>query len=576
MLNEALPLSLEDESTFESDQVLLNSTHVAFDNAHDICDIVESDSDFTEDSKYLNLGEIDGSFELSNPFLRFDKHLSNIKSNTVSLLVDTSILCAQNLSKAKKVKYNRRKQCEGSDVKKVENLSNLEMAELFEEDNKFLTIDKILNIYDKKFGLFIPFDSESTDLMIRRQAPPEIRNRLTSYIIREIVLWLKSKTNWEAIDGERLKRLNSNYLNFRNCTLELPTLQVYAHSPDFFCTSVLNVEYDERFVDYRGSLFFKVLTDLIGDDPRKIDLLQEIFSVIIASIQLKYFYFLCGVPDSGKSKIADVLRYIMGSEYTSAISLKRFDGQFGLGGLRRKRLNIAVESNEITRAGIEIIKQLTGGDYCLGERKYEHAFEFFPQAVLVFISNHKLRVLDGQADQAFLNRMCILEFINSIPPDRQDNELASKLKSPTEINAIISWTLEGVQRLYRNNFRLTQIANPVDYITQDVIEESKNQREVITNLFSRYLEEYFNINPKDKIQYVSVSDIFDGFREYIGTDEDFEYRESKWLHDTLQDSFNLEKRRVKPTGQLMQIYVYYGLSSKDESLSKKMEAIDNV
>lgn len=454
-----------------------------------------------------------------------------------------------------------------SDREDKTKLSYMEIAKLFEEENNFLCIDKMLNIYDRKYGLFVPLDKNSSDALIRRQSPEEIKNRLNKNTISEIVLWLHSKTHWRKIDGEKLKQINSNYVNFQNCTLKLPSLEIYEHSPSFYCTNVLSVDYSDEYCDdYKSSFFFKAINDSLGDSKRKIDLLQEIFAVAIAGIPLKHFYYFYGVPDSGKSKIVDILRCIVGEEYTSAIPLKNLDARFGLGLLDRKRLNVAGESNVITREGMEITKRITGGDYTLGEKKYENASEFYPQAALIFMSNHKLKIIDGQADLGFLNRMTVLEFSSSIPIEKQDAQLSLKLKSPDEINAIISWALQGVDRLYRNNFQLTHVANSEDYILSNSSTNLKSEQEILLARFRDYLNETFDIDSKSKEYYISVPDIFANFRTYMGLREtdDFEHKDNLCLHGILQDEYHLKKKRVKPPGQKTQQYGYYGLIPKEE------------
>jgi len=520
--------------------------------------------EFKNDCNYLNFGQVEYGHVLSSPFIRFDEHVERLGNGELSLL--QSVLHPNLYPQKKDIMSKTKKSIMYTSTSKRSKLSYRDMAEMFEDANDFLNIDKMFNIYDKMLGMFVPLDKLNADSLIRRQSPKEIKNRLTSHGVNEIVLWLKSKTKWREMDGEVLRHLNSKYINFLNCTVELPSLIIHDHNPSFCCTNVIHAEYTNNFTDYKNSIFFKMLTDFFDDDQGKINLLQEIFAVTIAGIPLKHFFYIYGVPDSGKSKIADILRYITGSEYTSAISLKRFDTQFGLGGLYRKRLNIVGESNEVTSSGVEVIKRLTGGDYCLGEKKYEHAFEFFPQATLVFMSNHKLKVIDGQADQAFLNRMIVLEFAKSIPIEKQDVKLSQKLKSPEEISAILAWTFEGVQRLYKNNFEITRVVNSEDYVIQGAFERNKNEneKEVLSLNFKNYLNESFFVEPKNKDVYASVPALFKGFKEYMGTNEDFDYKEAKWLHDTLQDEFNLQKKRVKPMGQKKQVYAYYGLVAKTE------------
>ena len=551
MVDSSIVKQQSPDAIFDADKELLSGGSIAH-----LDTSFKSDIDLDTEQRYFRVGRIRDK-KTSTTALRFDKQSERIeivknalmKSDTVS----ESVGCKQEPIVSQR---------EFQSVPETKNkLSFRKMAELFEEKNRFLMIDKNLNIYDQNHGLFVPLNNENFDALIRRQAPEEMKDHLSRYVINELLLWLKSKTHWKKIDGEELKNLNSNYINFINGTLDFCSLKIYNHNPDFCCTNVLNVSYSNSYVDYRKSLFFKVVNDLLGDDQKKIYLLQEIYGVTIAGILLKQFYYFFGLPDSGKSKIADLLRYIIGTEYTSAMTLKKFDSQFGLGGLYRKRLNLAGESNEITSGGVEIIKRITGGDYALGERKYEHAFEFCPQAVLIFMSNHKLQVLDGQADQALLNRMVVLEFSQSIPLERQDTKLSSKLKEPQEINAAISWALEGAKRVYDNNYKLSYYPNAENYVNSSPL-IPKNRQAEFANHFREYLVDTFDIEPKNRENYVTVPDVFSGFMDYIGVTEDFEYQDSLLLHNILQNEFCLVKKRVKPTGQKQQVYVYMGMKLK--------------
>jgi len=305
---------------------------------------------------------------------------------------------------------------------------------------------------------------------------------------------------------------------------------------------------------------------MFGDNQERIDLLQEIFAITIANKNLKHFYYFYGVPDSGKTILTDLLKYIMGAEYTSALAWDRFDGEFKLSGLYRKRLNIAAESSKVTISGMEITKRLTGGDYISSGVKYEKDVEFYCLATLIFMSNHKLEVINGVPDKAFLNRMVVLEFSNSIPPEKQDGELFEKLKAPNEINAILAWALEGVKRLEQNNNKLTITANPEDFILHKSQIGVLHKKEDFVDSFKSYIIEEFDINSNNLKEFTVVPDIIRGFKDYIGVQDDISYEHTLILHDILQDEMNLVKRRRTPYGKSRalkaQEYAYLGLTPK--------------
>jgi putative DNA primase/helicase len=123
-----------------------------------------------------------------------------------------------------------------------------------------------------------------------------------------------------------------------------------------------------------------------------------------------------------------------------------------------KRINIATESNRIS-IQTEKLKMISAGDSILINAKNEKPFSYTPSAKLVFAMNHLPSTTD--TSDGFMDRLIILPFRNKYvyeptnPWERIiDPDLLDRLTE--ELDGILVFALEGLQRLIANKYRFTQ------------------------------------------------------------------------------------------------------------------------
>ena len=110
--------------------------------------------------------------------------------------------------------------------------------------------------------------------------------------------------------------------------------------------------------------------------------------------------------------------------------------------LNGARLVTATESESGKRMCESVVKQLTGGDTVSARFLYSESFEFVPQFKLWLGTNHKPKIVG--ADDGIWRRIRLIPFTVQIPKERQDRDLAKKLKA--EAAGILNWALEGLRQ----------------------------------------------------------------------------------------------------------------------------------
>jgi len=89
-----------------------------------------------------------------------------------------------------------------SDINEGTKLSRRQMAKIFADCNIFNIIDSVLHVYERASGLHVALNRDKANIIVRRQSPEEIKDKITSNTVSEIVLWLRSQENWKRMTGE--------------------------------------------------------------------------------------------------------------------------------------------------------------------------------------------------------------------------------------------------------------------------------------------------------------------------------------------------------------------------------------
>ncbi|EOU1691240.1 DNA primase [Clostridium perfringens] len=306
------------------------------------------------------------------------------------------------------------------------------------------------------------------------------------------------RDQWDILVSKDFDDFNRNpYLvNVRNGLLDIRDMSFKEHTPSYLSTVQLNVEYNPQ-VDCPQ--FKKFLNEVL--DCKLIPLVQEIVGYLLTTntASQKAFVFW-GPARTGKSTLLWVVEYLLlGKKNVSNIPWQEIGDKFKTAELLGKLANVFSDlpSKSIDDTGI--FKVVTGEDYLMAEKKNKNPFKFKPFARLVFSFNELPRNYVNRTE-GFYRRLIIVPFNRQIEKSKIDKAL--KYKFQREKEGILNWALEGLKRLYENNFEFSE-----NELTDGVKKEYKREN---NNVIS-FVEECCEI---DSLFSCSRIEIYEAYKEF--------------------------------------------------------------
>ena len=306
------------------------------------------------------------------------------------------------------------------------------------------------------------------------------------------------REQWDILVSKDFDDFNRNpYLvNVRNGLLDIRDMSFKEHTPSYLSTVQLNVEYNPQ-VDCPQ--FKKFLNEVL--DCKLIPLVQEIVGYLLTTntASQKAFVFW-GPARTGKSTLLWVVEYLLlGKKNVSNIPWQEIGDKFKTAELLGKLANVFSDlpSKSIDDTGI--FKVVTGEDYLMAEKKNKNPFKFKPFARLVFSCNELPRNYVDRTE-GFYRRLIIVPFSRQIEKSKIDKAL--KYKFQREKEGIFNWALEGLKRLYENNFEFSE-----NELTDGVKKEYKREN---NNVIS-FVEECCEL---DGLFSCSRIEIYEAYKEF--------------------------------------------------------------
>ena len=234
-------------------------------------------------------------------------------------------------------------------------------------------------------------------------------------------------------------------INLQNGTFEISehsqVLREFRESD--FLTYQMPFEFD---TDATASRWKKFLNEVLPNNGKQKILAESIANVFInpSVLKLEKVLILLGIGSNGKSVVFEVVSALLGRENISNYSLQSLTNESGYqrAKIGNKLLNYASELNG--RLETDIFKQLASGEPIECRLPYGEPFILNTYANLMFNCNSLPR--DVELTSAFFRRFNILHFDVTIPEDKQDRELSSKIID-NELSGVFNWVLDGLQRL---------------------------------------------------------------------------------------------------------------------------------
>lgn len=362
----------------------------------------------------------------------------------------------------------------------------------------------------------------------------ELAKKLWSHVARssgkEKVRAMAEMAKSEKGMTVRLSELDADpwLLGVQNGVLDLRTGQLYAPSSIQMVTKRCNVAYDPD----AGTEFFQSFVERIQRQrPQMVKFLQRMAGYILTGeVSAHCFFFFFGYGRNGKTTLAELLYWMMGSYATvlpkeTLMLAKRDPGAAApdLMLLKGCRFALTAELEEGSRFDESRIKMLTGGDTMTARNPYGLFASWTPTAKLVIVGNHK-PIISGN-DRGIWSRVRLVPFGEKFVGDECDPDLPNKLKLLG--SGFLNWALEGLA-----DYKTGGLRPPQEVITAGADYQSD------MDIIGQWMEDHVT---EDATENTRTQTLFNAYRTWA--------RDSGWHRPMTRQSFG---RRLTERGVLIE------------------------
>ena len=247
-----------------------------------------------------------------------------------------------------------------------------------------------------------------------------------------------------------------------NGLLEVQARRLIPHSPWFFNQTAVPFNFNEEAP--QPNRWCDFLDQLWPEEPAAVDALAEWFGYIISGrLDLHKILLMVGPTRGGKGVIARVLTALIGRANVAGPTLNSLGGEFGLAPLIGKSLAVISDARFVGKNSnivVERLLSISGEDTLTVNRKYRDQWTGKLPSRLHVISNELPHL--GDASTAIVGRILLLPLSLSWL-GKEDYSLEPRLNA--ELPGILNWSLEGLERLTKNDNRFTRVQSAEEAVT---------------------------------------------------------------------------------------------------------------
>lgn len=241
---------------------------------------------------------------------------------------------------------------------------------------------------------------------------------------------------------------NNKIINVRNGLLDITTMELKPHTPDFISVTQIQTDYVPGF---HAPNWDKAISDWMNGDEKdeKTKILQKFSGYCLTqSTQADKALFLLGSGSNGKSVFARVINQIIGRDSTSNLSLDDLNRDFGPINLLGKQVNITEEIEDGKITATRVIKDAISGNLITANVKFGSYVTFNAKAKFIICTNTMPKIVDPS--NGFHRRVLPVRFNNSFI-DNPDTFLTARLYS--ELPGILNWMIEGLNEFIKDDMK---------------------------------------------------------------------------------------------------------------------------
>lgn len=287
-------------------------------------------------------------------------------------------------------------------------------------------------LYHYANGVFLPTGEQHAKEVSRNL----LANRFKAAYVNETLYWLHCEA--AEIGFEE----SPDWLNVANGMLCLKTGELHEHDPKYLSRIQIPVRWNP---DARAVGIDDFLAEMLPADA--IPIVYELIGAsLLAEYRWREIVVLLGPGSNGKGVLLRILRALLGRANASSVTLQSFsESRFHAAELAGKLANIGGDLDARSIERTDIIKELTGGDRILAERKYSDPFEFTSFATQWFAAN-ELPISRDQSEGWF-SRVLPIPMKRTVEPSERDPDLTRKLTTDLELESLLVLSVTALREL---------------------------------------------------------------------------------------------------------------------------------
>jgi putative DNA primase/helicase len=321
------------------------------------------------------------------------------------------------------------------------------------------------------------YNGKFYELLESVNAGQEFVKFLTEHNMLDLWCLQREREVWAAI--MRLPKTKTvemdiydNMINLRNGVLNLDTMELIPHNPDFHFSWNVDINYDPSAIS--APEFTNFLSSTFNGDEETMETMIIIGGYLIyPMVKMEQMFVFLGSGANGKSTLINIYKLFFSKKFITSLSLMSLSGKnggFSREQLINSRLNIASEEKEGKIDSEELKKIISGQDIDMS-RKFKIGLNFTPKTKILVDSNGVPYFDD--TTHGIKRRLIIINFVNrfvggsewkkvlelygdpnkyGIFEGKNYDEMISKIK--LELPAILNMFLAGLNKLRKLKWQI--------------------------------------------------------------------------------------------------------------------------
>lgn len=368
--------------------------------------------------------------------------------------------------------------------------------------------------------------------------------------LQEQVYRVKMNLSLEGkkVTDDELSKKYRDYIFFDNGYYLLSKDSFHNYTNSILRLRLMGYNYDK---EARCPLFYNFLKEVLEEEDKVYFIKQMIGYCISNDTSKQKAFLLYGTTfGNGKSTLIDIIRCVVGKEYTASVSFKNLFNPVYTQQIVGKKINTCEELSENYTSSADL-KSFTSCDPMDVNPKFKAPYTYTPTAKLIVSTNEKPNFSDAGG---LMRRLIFIEFNQEFRSEPQEGEKQliaglAKYIEEKELPGIFNLAIEGYKSLQSDgDFKIPMSSKA---ILKEYSQEQNSAYEYITS--------HFTID-KDSEEGLKFKEIFgdkfsDGYKNFC-SESNYKVMGQKTFRNNLKRYFKEHKLTIKNERNQD---IYYGL-----------------